>query len=155
MPKEKSAKEVYDACANKGEYEEAGFDKEETKKIVAMAIEDHEYARKLAKEKNPNYRVVFNIEYDALREICSALLKLKKQKISNHQGLFAAIIILYPELELDFNFFEKVRTIRNQNKYVGTDITKEKWDETKLQIDVYINSLKKEIEKVQVESNTE
>jgi len=52
-------------------------------------------------------------------------MRLKKQKTSNHQGLFAFIIIKFPELELDWNFFEAVRAARNQNKYKGADITKD------------------------------
>ena len=53
----------------------------------------------------------------------------------------------FKELELDWNFFERIRTIRNKNKYLGYDITKEKWLKIELQTDLYISTIKRAIEK--------
>ena len=114
--------------------------------ILKDQIEDYEFGKSLRKIENPNWRVIFNINYDVLRELCDQLMRFKKQKISNHQGLFAFIMIKFPDLELDWNFFEAVRTARNQNKYKGADITKEMWKKAEMQIDLYISTLKKEIE---------
>src|SRR3989344_5035551 len=98
MPKYKKTNpgEVYDELATKGAYEEANFDKDEVEKIKSQAIEDYEFGKTLRKIKAPSWRVVFNLNYDVLRELCDALMRFKKQKISNHQGLFAFIMLKIP-----------------------------------------------------------
>lgn len=147
MPKEKKPEEVYNELMADGAYEEANLDEDEIKKVIRLAIEDYEFGKSLRKLENPNWRVIFNINYDVLREFCDQLMRFKKQKISNHQGLFAFIILKYPELEFDWNFFEAIRTARNQNKYKGADITKEMWKKIEMQTDLYISTLKKELER--------
>lgn len=144
---ERTPKEVYENLANKGAYEEAGLDKNEIDKIKKQAIQDYEFGKNLRKMQDSNWRVIFNIHYDALRELCDLVMRFKKQKTSNHQGVFAFIILEFPELELDWKFFETIRNIRNHNKYLGTDITKEIWKNAEFQIDLYILTIKKEIEK--------
>lgn len=144
---ERTPKEVYENIAAKGEYEEANLDADEVAKIKQLAIEDYNYGKHLISLDNPNWRVIFNISYDVLRELSSLLMVFKKQKTGNHQGLFAFIILNFPELDLDWILFETVRKMRNQNKYQGVDITKENWKKVEFQINLYISALKKEIEK--------
>ena len=146
MLKERTPEEVYEDLASQGMYEEANLDKDEIEKVKRMAVEDYEFGKKLKSIDKPNWRVIFNIHYDALRELCDLLMIFKRQKTSNHQGLFAFIILNFPELELDWKFFETLRTMRNQNKYKGIDITEEMWKQIEFQINLYISTLKKEIE---------
>ncbi len=145
--KESNPKSVCGELSKQGLFEEANIDKYEVQKVMRFAIEDHEYSKKLRKEKDANWRVIFNIHYDVLRELCDQLIRFHKQKISNHRGLFAFIIINFPDLELDWKYFEMIRLIRNQNKYEGRDITMAMWKQLELQFDVYVSTLKKEIEK--------
>lgn len=148
MPKERIPEDVYDELATQGMYEEAHLDRDEVTKIKNLAMEDYEFGRTLRNLKNPNWRVIFNINYDALRELCDQLMRFKKQKISNHQGLFAFIILNFQELDLDWQFFEMIRSVRNKNKYLGTDISKETWKRIELQIDLYITAIKGKIEEL-------
>jgi hypothetical protein len=74
-------------------------------------------------------------------------MRFERQKISNHQGLFAFIVLHFENLELDWNFLENIRTIRNRNKYQGLDISKIMWQSVELQFNLYISTIKKEIEK--------
>lgn len=147
MPREKTPKEVFWELSAKGEYEEAHLDKAEIEKSMQMALEDYDYGKSLRKLPNQNWRVIFNVHYDVIRELCGQLMRFKLQKTGNHQGLFAFIMLEFPELDMDWKFFESIRTIRNQNKYRGADITKEMWKRSELGIDLYISILKKELEK--------
>ncbi|HLD05685.1 MAG TPA: hypothetical protein VJG90_08250 [Candidatus Nanoarchaeia archaeon] len=147
MPKEKTPEEVYDDLVSQGLYEEAHFDQDEIEKVKMMALEDYEYGKQLRKMEKPNWRVIFNIHYDVLRELCGVLMKFKKQKTSNHQGLFAFILLNYSELEFDWHFFETIRTVRNQNKYKGKDISQETWKTVEFQMDLYISTIQKTIDK--------
>ena len=146
MVKEKTPEEVHDSLAEQGCYEEAGFDKDEVEKVRRLCIEDYEFGKKLRKLEKPNWRVIFNINYDVLRELCNQLMRFKKQKTGNHQGLFAFIVLNYPNLELDWKFFETIRNMRNQSKYTGLDIKEDMWKSVKIQMDLYISAIKKEVE---------
>lgn len=146
MRKERKAEEMYDQFSTEGLYEEANLDKDEIKKVLIMVMEDYQFGKDLRKLKNPSWRVIFNIHYDVFRELCDQLMRFKRQKTSNHQALFAFIVLHFEDLELDWSFLENVRTIRNKNKYQGLDISREMWKSAELQLDLYISSLKKEIE---------
>jgi len=148
MAKERTPQEVYEDLAAQGFYEEANLDKNEIEKVKKLCIEDYEFGKRLRKIENPNWRVIFNIHYDVLRELCDQLMRFKRQKISNHQGLFAFIILNFAELELDWNFFEIIRNMRNHNKYQGFDIKQEMWKKIKLQMDLYISAIKEYIERM-------
>ncbi len=145
--RKKTPEEVYESLSDNGEYEEAHLDKDEVNKVSSMALKDYESRKILENSKDPNYRVIFNISYDTLRELCDQLMRFKQQKISNHQGLFAFIILNFKEFGFSWKFLEKIRTIRNQNKYKGEDITKEMWKEVKVEMDNYITKAKSYIEK--------
>ncbi len=140
-------KEIYEDLVTKGLYEEAYLDKDEVKKVLAMAIEDYQFAKSIKKLDKTSWRVIFNAYYDVLRELCDQLMRFRNQKISNHQGLFAFIILNFKELELDWDFFESIRTIRNKNKYQGLDVSENMWKSVELQFDLYISALHKFLEK--------
>ncbi|MBN1157064.1 hypothetical protein JXA85_05575 [Candidatus Woesearchaeota archaeon] len=143
---EKTPEEVYEESAEKGHYEEANLEKDEAKKILELTVEDYEYGKMLRNGSKANWRVIFNIHYDVLRELSSLLMRFKRQKTSNHQALFAFLILNFPELNLVWEFFETARKMRNQNKYLGKDISKEMWKKVEFQIDLYIVTFHKEIE---------
>ncbi len=147
MPKERTAKQVYEQFSTEGLYEEAHLDKDEVKKVLTMVMEDYQFGKSLRTFKNPSWRVIFNIHYDVFRELCDQLMRFERQKTSNHQAVFAFIVLQFKDLELDWNFLEKVRTIRNKNKYQGLDISKITWQSIELQFDLYISTLKKELER--------
>lgn len=146
MVKELLPAEVYDSLVCKGYYEEANLDLDEIKKNLSMALEDYAFGQNLRKLPNPSWRVIFNLHYDVLRELCDQLLRFNKQKCSNHQGVFAAVVLFFKDLELDWNFLERIRLARNRNKYECLDINKEMWQKVQLQFDLSISVLKTEIE---------
>lgn len=155
MPKKlKTPKEVFENLSTKGEYEEAHLDKDEVNKVKSMALKDYETRKIIQESKEPNYRVIFHISYDTFRELCDQLLRLKQQKISNHQGLFAFLVLNFKELEFDWEFLEKIRRIRNQNKYEGEDITKDMWSEIEDNLHSYILKAKNHIEEKLEKQNT-
>jgi hypothetical protein len=78
-----------------------------------------------------------------LRELCEALIRCDGFKISNHQGVFAYICVKYPKLDLDWSFFEKIRTTRNRNKYEGSDISQQDWKAVELQMKLYVTTIHK------------
>jgi len=146
MPK-KTAEKVYENLSRIGQYEEANLDLDIISKSKTIAMEDYNYGKTLRNMENKNYRIIFNISYDSLRELCDQLMRFKKQKISNHQGLFAFIILNFKELKMDWYLLEKIRKIRNENKYEGKDITEEMWKKIEPKIDDYMIKINKYLEK--------
>lgn len=90
---------------------------------------------------------VYKLHYDALHGLVEGFLRFDKVKSENHQCLFAYLCKKHPELELDWDFFEKIRTKRNGINYYGTPVNQNDWKEAELQLTLYFNKLKKEIEK--------
>ena len=132
MVKELSPPEVYEILSQQGEYEEAQYDQDEMQKVLTMVLEDYAFGKRLRNVPNPSWRVIFNVHYDILRELCDQLIRFKHQKISNHQGLFAFMVLHFKELELDWSFLERIRIARNRNKYQSLDISKEMWQGVQL-----------------------
>lgn len=146
-----SPKEVYEELSARGEYEEAYFDAVVVKQVLIMLKDDYAFAQQIKKNKNPRWRVVFNAYYDIFRELCDLLLLSKQQKSSNHQGVFAFIILNFPELEFDWELLEQVHKMRNESKYGGKDINGVMWKSIELQFELYISALKNALEQLLTE----
>lgn len=145
MSKNLNLQEAYGFCVKEGNLIHIeGVDLNKIKSRLKI-IEEYVSASKELKNKN-----LFNVEYDASYNIIHMLVELflifDKIKSSNHQCLFAYLCTKHPELELDWNFFEKIRTKRNGIHYYGSTVDKNDWKEIKLQIQLYINTLQKAIE---------
>lgn len=83
--------------------------------------------------------------YDAFHSLAEIIGRFDKIKIANHQCLFAYLCKTHEELELNWDFFEKIRTKRNGIMYYGSPATYEDWKEIEVQIQVYIITLKNHI----------
>lgn len=110
-----------------------------------LAKEDFEAAKDVIGNKrwNPGYKLY----YDVLHELVESFLLFDKIKSTNHKCLFAYVCIKNPDLELSWDFFEKIRTKRNGINYYGTPVTEKDWNEIKVQMNLYIKILRKEINK--------
>ena len=151
MPKLKTLEERYDSCIADGclkNLSEVNIQK--IKSLIQNAETNINSAKIIAKTVNKQAREwmnVYTLHYEAIRTYAEALLQFKEIKAANHQCLFASLCIRYTGLELDWNFFEKIRTKRHGTNYYGEQITYEDWKSVELQMNLYISSLKKELEK--------
>jgi uncharacterized protein (UPF0332 family) len=147
MPKERTLEETYDKCTSEGNI--ILQDKVDINKIQSMikiAQDDIESAKSLLKNKEPKYGSVYKLYYAAIHQLTEAILLFDKAKSYNHQCLFSYLCVKHPELELDWNFFEKIRTKRNGIEYYGNQIIEKDWKEIKLQTEIYIQTLMKILE---------
>lgn len=146
MPKFKTIEECYDLCQTKGFFEK----KEEinTEKIKSnLRIAEEDLATAKDPVKNKRWNSAYKLFYDVLHILVEAYLCFDKIKSLNHQCLFAYLCIKHPELELSWEFFEKIRTKRNGINYYGQPVSGEDWKSVELQFNLYISTLKKEIKK--------
>jgi hypothetical protein len=111
------------------------------KALIFVAQEELKVIKELKKIKISAENTIYKLYYDILHTLVEAFVKIDKMKISNHECLFAYLCNEHPELEFDWNFFQKVRTKRNCISYYGTLVSKENLKEVELQFNLYIKSL--------------
>ncbi len=151
MPRYITKEEAFEKCKIEGKLipqEEVNIEK--IKSIVEIAKSDLKSAQDLKKSlsKDSNqWSSVYKLSYDALHELVEACLCFDKIKSNNHQCLFAYLCEKHPELELNWDFFEKIRTKRNGINYYGTPVTEKDWKEIEIQLKLYIKILKETIER--------
>lgn len=150
MPKLKTLEEAYCCCEASGHFkisDNVSIEQIETMThISSIFIESAQDLMMGLNRKSPKWSVVYTLHYDAIRELVEIIAILDNRKIANHQCLFAYVCKKHPELDLDWNFFEKIRTKRNGLDYYGSLIAYEDWKEVEAQMKVYINSLRKAVE---------
>ena len=150
MPEYLTQKEAFFKCKKEGRFivtEE--IDLEKIRSTLAIAEGDIESANTLKKNlqnESSQWNSIYKLYYDALHELTESFLRFENIKIDNHQCLFSYLCEKHPELEFNWNFFEKVRTKRNQTQYYGEIITYKDWKDAELQFHLYISTLKKAIE---------
>ena len=148
MPKYLTQKEAFMKCKKEGKFiatEE--INKEKIKSILGIAEADVESANSIKKnisKQSNHWNSVYKLYYDALHELTESFLIFEKIKIDNHQCLFVYLCEKHPELEFNWDFFEKVRTKRNGINYYGIPVNFDDWEEVELQFSLYIGKLKGE-----------
>ena len=90
---------------------------------------------------------VYTMHYEAIRICAEALMIFDKIVSSNHQCLFAYLCVKKPEINPDWNFFERIRIKRNGVNYYGEQVSHDEWKDVEPQFNLYISELKKAIEK--------
>ncbi len=142
MPKNLTLKESYNKCMTEGNIiPQDKVDINKIKSMIQIANDDLESAKSLLKEKQPRYGSIYKLHYAAIHQITESLLLFDKVKSYNHQCLFSYLCTKHPELDLDWNFFEKIRTKRNGVEYYGSQIIEKDWKEIKLQLELYIKTI--------------
>ncbi len=146
MPVFRNKEDVYDRCIAEGNIQNQDtVDFEKIKANLNIVDEDLASAKDSLLKKRWNS--AYKIYYDVLHVLVESYVSFDKVKVLNHKCLFAYLCEKHPELEFDWNFFEKIRTKRNGIHYYGTPVKYGDWKEVELQVNLYINKLKVEIKK--------
>jgi len=137
--------EVYQECESSGLFRDQDVtDLEKIKTMMKLSEANLEFAQS-SKDIDKNslqWCVIYNLHYDALRELSHIMILFDRKKIANHRCLFSYLCKNHPELDFDWNFLEKIRTKRNGINYYGTPVTKQDFKEIELQVNLYIKTLK-------------
>jgi len=151
MPEFRTSNEALRKCEINGQILPAlEIDIDKIKALIEFSDGDQEAALKLMQgldEKSILWNNAYIAYYDALHKLVDAYLRFDKITSLNHLCLFSYLCEKHPELELDWNFFEKIRTKRNGVQYYGQKASKEDWTLIQLQMKLYIRVLEKAIEK--------
>src|SRR3989338_11173248 len=152
MRKSKTKEESYESCQSGGFFINLRFvNKQRVKSLIRNADTNVNSAKKLAEtlsEEDEGWMNVYTMHYEALRICIEALMIFDKIVSKNHECLFSYLCMKKPELNPDWDFFQKIRTKRNGANYYGERISYEDWKSVEVQVKMYISTLKKEIEKL-------
>ena len=149
MLKDRSLSKMYDVCSAEGSF--IPIQKDDLKKIKTMlsiAIVDYESVKVWkngADKKGNQWNAIYKLYYDILHQLIEAYVRLDKVKARVHECLFAYICFKHPELELSWDFFEKIRTKRNGSLYYGSLINYSDWKEIEFQMELYVGVFIKEL----------
>lgn len=111
MPVFRTKDEIYKRCISEGNIkQQEDKDLGKIKANLRIAEEDLESGKDILLKKRWNS--AYKIYYDVLHGLVEAYLCFDKVKSMNHQCLFAYLCVKHPELELDWNFFEKIKNCR-------------------------------------------
>ncbi|MBR9683309.1 hypothetical protein GOV03_02100 [Candidatus Woesearchaeota archaeon] len=158
MYKERIQPSIYFLCKEKGSFISlTKIDYEQIQSMVEIALIDlasvQEWENKAVKGSG-QWNALYKLYYDVLHQLAEVFIHFDKIKVKSHECLFAYLCEKHPELELDWNFFEKIRTKRNGALYYGALITYKNWKEVELQFNLYIKKLKEEIERKLKDKNS-
>ncbi len=149
MREEKTQSNIYAACSKEGSFVPlAKIDIDQINAMLVVALDDYETVeewRKKVPKESKQWNAIYKLAYDVLHTLSESFLAFDKIKARTHECVFAYLCEKHPELELDWNFFEKIRTVRNRSMYYGESISYQHWKAVELQISLYINVLKKTI----------
>ena len=132
----------FNECVRDGFLSETG-EKDLNKAKELFAFSQHKLSFwKEVEEKAQKYPSLF-IEgyYEIIKELIVAILAVDGWKCSNHECLFSYISEKKPELELDFEYLNELRKLRNKIDYHGTKVSTNLLELNKLKIQVTIKTL--------------
>jgi len=140
VPKSKTQEQAYDQCVADGMF--LPQNTVELARIKAMLVIAEEDVASITDLKvKGRWNTLYKLSYDVLHTLAEALILHDKVKCANHQCLFAYLCTKHPELELDWNFFERLRTRRNGIHYYGETITAADYKASEVQLTLYIKTL--------------
>ncbi len=151
MPKLKTKEEAYELCLSEGHIQhKEEINLEKIKSLIENAEINTNSSNLLAKaidKSAKEWMNVYTLCYDALGIYAEALLLFEKIESNNHQCLFAALCLKYAHLELEWDFFESLRTKRNGINYYGERINHHDWRSIEMQMKLYLSTLKEEVKR--------
>jgi len=147
---ERTHASIFQKCTNEGSFRvlsEIDIDLIQT--LYNIAMRDLKTVKKWSAqtgEKDEDWNIILKAGYDVLHCITEAFIYFDKIKVERHECLFVHIIEKHPELDFDWNFLDRIRTVRNRSIYYGRPATYEDWKSIEFQLNLYINTLKKKVE---------
>src|SRR3989338_4447218 len=141
---------TYKLCLSTGNIKEKAVDIELIKSLKIVAEKGLEFIKNKSNnisKDSTDWTFVFRDYYESLRGFIEAYLLFDGIAADNQQCKNAYLCFKHKELELDWIFLETIRLKRNAINYRRQLLKHEDWKILKLNFDLHINVLKKEIGK--------
>ena len=121
MRRKRAQANTFAACSQEGSYTPlAKIDADQIRAMLSVAIADYETVqewRKRAPKESGQWNAIYKLAYDVLHALAEAFLAFDRVKARTHECVFAYLCEKHPDLEFDWNFFERIRVRRNRSIY--------------------------------------
>jgi len=146
MQQFRTIEEAYDICLTQGYITPTKeIDSDRIKSTLRLIEEELKNVKDHLSKKR--WEVVYNSYYNILQQLTDAFLEFDKIRIKNDYCLFTYLCLKHPELELNWDFFQKI-SLKQETIIKNNLLLKEQdWKEVSLPFNLYINQLKNEIKK--------
>ena len=145
-----SLDKTFKLCMSTGNIKEKSVDVEFIRSLKFIAEKGIDFINRQTKgipKGSTDWTFVFRDYYESLRGLIEAYILFDGVETGNHQCKNAYLCFKHPELEMDWEFLETVRLRRNAINYRGQLLSYDDWKLIKINFELHINALKKEIEK--------
>ena len=145
-----SLDKTFKLCMSTGNIKEKSVDVELIRSLKFIAEKGIDFINRQTKgipKGSTDWTFVFRDYYESLRGLIEAYILFDGVETGNHQCKNAYLCFKHPELEMDWEFLETVRLKRNAINYRGQLLSYDDWKLIKINFELHINALKKEIEK--------
>lgn len=140
---------TYKLCTSTGSIKEKAADIELIRSLKIVAEKGLEFINRRSKDipkDSTDWTFVFRDHYESLRGLIEAYLLFEGIEADSHQCKNAYLCFKHPELELNWEFLETIRLKRNAINYRGQLLKYDEWKSLRLEFELHIKALKKEIE---------
>ena len=141
---------TYKLCISTGNVREKVIDIELIKSLKIVAEKGIEFIDKKSKDipkDSTDWTFVFRDYYESLRGLIEAYLLFEGIEADKHQCKNAYICFKHKNLDLNWEFLETIRLKRNAINYKGQLLKYDDWKQFKINFDLHMSVLKKELEK--------
>ena len=145
-----SLDKTFKLCMSTGNIKEKSVDVEFIRSLKFIAEKGIDFINRQTKgipKGSTDWTFVFRDYYESLRGLIEAYILFDGVETGNYQCKNAYLCFKHPELEMDWEFLETVRLRRNAINYRGQLLSYDDWKLIKINFELHINALKKEIEK--------
>lgn len=145
MREPRSVEEHYDVCVTHGEINlNVGLTVSQIKGYITMPSEMFILAKEAVVKKT--WTSAFKLHYEVLSRFSQVFLFFENVGVLSDKCLFTYLCVRHPELELNWDFFEKVCTKYALIREGAVQVTQKDWQEVSLPFSLYIGLLKEKIE---------
>lgn len=141
----KNVEEAYDICVVEGNILPKDSVEEGIIESSLFIVKEEFILAKEAVAKKL-WTCAYKSHYDIFHQLAEIFVRCDKMKIKNHLCLFVYLCVKHPELELNWDFFEKVRTKYTLIKEESAQVSQKDWQDVSLPFLLYIGLLKEKIE---------
>lgn len=136
-------RETYEECIKKEHLFETGDkDISMTQELLKLAEHREQFWKSIA-EKAKTYPSLFlEGQYEIIKELATAILRLDGWKALNHECLFTYLEEKKEEIEIDASYLLELKDLRNSIDYRGVQVSYSLWQQNELNMQLTIKRLK-------------
>lgn len=132
----------YNECIKENNLVQTIPDKNMAEELLRLVNHRRDFWKEIESKADKYPSLFIEGHYEIVKELFTAILSLDGWKALNHECLFAYVRKGYAnKIEIDFDFLSELKDTRNSIDYRGIMLSKDKWKNIKMKVDISINAV--------------